>query len=357
MKYIIHFDTGRSWRGGQNQVYLLIAGLKNYGIKQLLITPEGSPLEKKVKKLNIEVKNLNPVNDIDFVSGIKFRKIVKKKNPDIIHFHTSKSLGIGCWALRGVKVKTVFTRRVGLSVSKSKINLIKYKYPDLIVVISEYIRNHLNSLGFKNIIRIYSTVDLDRFQLKKNIEKNNRLNIGMVGAFDLRNKDFITFIKSAGYVLKKETGVELKFLIAGKGKDENKIMEFIKSLNITENVKIAGFIPDIEKFISSIDILVHTVNFEGLGTVVLQAMAVGVPVIATSVGGIPELIENGINGYLVEKNNPLDTSEKIIKLIKDVELRRRFSIKSRKIVESEFSKEKMIQEYMKLYENWNINAQ
>lgn len=349
--YAVHFDTGRSWRGGQNQVYSLISGLRSFGIKQLLITPEGSPLEKHVKDLNIDIENIDPVNDLDIAGGIRFRKIIKRENPGIVHFHTSKSLGVGCWALRGLNIKTVFTRRVDFPVSKNPLNLLKYRYPDSIVAISDFIKHQLMNLGFENITRIYSAVDLNRFRFKENMKENNRINVGMIGAFDLKHKDFITFVRSASLVIqKKNRQKEIKFLTAGTGRDEAKIRKTIKSLKVEDDVKIKGFVPDIEEFISSLDILVHTVNFEGLGTSILQAMAAGIPVIATDVGGIPELIEDGENGYLVEKNNPADVSEKILRLVEDVELRKRFRIKGREIVKDKFSKERMVKDYIKLYD-------
>ena len=107
-KYIIHIDTGRTWRGGQNQVYLLIAALKERNVKQLLITPSGSPLEEKVKELGIEIENIDPLNDFDLVSAFKLRKFIKRENPDVLHFHTAKSLGMGSLLLRRLSVKTVF---------------------------------------------------------------------------------------------------------------------------------------------------------------------------------------------------------------------------------------------------------
>lgn len=350
-KYVIHFDTGRSWRGGQNQVYLLINGLKKFGIRQLLVTPKESPLQKKIQSINIDYINLDPKNDLDILNGIRLRRIVKKEKPDIIHFHTSKSLGIGNWALRGLRIKSVFTRRIDLPISKNPLNLFKYKYPDSIVVIANFIKDYMLSIGLKNITKIYSSVDLDKFHTKENINEAGELNIGMVGALDLRHKDFITYINSTKYVIDKLQGEKkVNFLIAGTGKDKYKIKKCIENLNLEDHVKICGFIPEIEKFISSLDILVHTVNFEGLGTIILQAMAAGVPVIATAVGGIPELINDGENGYLVAKKNHLDTAKKIIGLIEYIELRRKFRIKGRKLIETKFAKERMVEEHMKLYE-------
>ncbi len=350
-KYVIHFDTGRTWRGGQNQVRLLMAGLKEFDINQLLITPKESLLEEKAVKMNIPVINIDPINDIDIFSGIKFRKLIKNENPDIVHFHTAKSLGVGNWALRGLNVKTVFTRRVDFPMSGSRLNMIKYNFPDKLVVISDFIKMQMENLSFKNVSRIYSTVDLEGFQFKGNSGNNkNELNIGMIGSLDLKHKDFITFIKAAGEVKKQlVSGKKINFLIAGTGKDEKKVKRLIKDMSLEGYVKIAGFVEDIAGFISSLDLLVHTVHFEGLGTSILQSMAVGVPVIATGVGGISELIKDAENGCLVKRGDYREVSEKIISLINNPDVRCRYVNRSLKVVEEIFSKKKMIERYSQLY--------
>ncbi|MFH1415319.1 MAG: glycosyltransferase [Elusimicrobiota bacterium] len=349
-RYIIHFDTGRSWRGGQNQVFLLMSGLKEHGLKQLLVTPAGSPLEKAVSATGIETTPLQPLNDIDIISGLRLRRIIKKERPDIVHFHTSRSLGIGAWALRGLPVKTVYTKRVSLPLSSGRLNLAKYRYPDMIVAISEDIKKTLNRAGLQQIERIYSAVNTDKFCPAERPEEEKVCRIGMAGAIDLRDRDYITYIKAAK-IIKETAGTEnVRFYIAGTGKDEHKVKKFIRESGLSESVEMSGFVEDMHEFFSSIDILVHTVNFEGLGTVILQAMASGVPVVATAVGGIPELIEDSQNGFLAGINDFTDVSEKVLRLTHDSVLRRTFRERSITRVMEEFSVEKMVTRYAELYE-------
>jgi glycosyltransferase involved in cell wall biosynthesis len=348
-KYVMHFDTGRGWRGGQDQVFLLVSGLREYGIRQLVVTPAGSSLEDKVRGINVGVKNIDPLNDLDIMEGLRFRSIVKRETPGIVHFHTSRSLGIGSWSLRGLKLKTVATRRVDLPVSRNPLNTAKYRYPDSVVVISDFIKDYFIRIGFGNVERIYSSVDLARFRFDRGGSKGGALNVGMIGAFDLRHKDFISFIRSADMVKKRNTGKKISFLIAGRGRDEDKIEDCVRDMGLQGDVGIVGFVPDIEGFLSSLDILVHTVNFEGLGTVILQAMAAGLPVIGTRVGGIPELVKDGENGFLVEKGDYRDVALKIQYLIDNPELMGKFGEKGRRIVESKFSSARMTRQYLDLY--------
>jgi glycosyltransferase involved in cell wall biosynthesis len=343
--YIVHFDTGRSWRGGQNQVYILMQGLKGYDVKQLLITPKNSPLQEKAEEIGIAVKNLDPKNDIDFISGFKLRKIIKQESPDVIHYHTAKSLGVGHFALKSLPVKKVVTRRVDLPVSKAK-----YKSVDAIVAISGFIEAYLSGLGFEHVTRIYSAVNLDRFKLKDENKSDDCINIGMAGAFDLRHKDFITFIMVAKHIIQNCADRKFKFFIAGSGKDEDKIKGMITRLELEEHIKMRGFVESIEGFLSEMDIYVHTVNFEGLGTAILQAMAVGVPVVATDVGGIPDIIEDGKNGFLVKKQDCIEAAVKVVELIENADKRTLFSKAGRELIEYKFSRNKMAKDYFELYE-------
>ncbi|MFW6129714.1 MAG: glycosyltransferase family 4 protein [Atribacterota bacterium] len=346
-KHIIHFDTGRKWRGGQNQVYLLIKGLKRYNIKQSLISPQNSPLSKKVKKLNIQTINLDPTNDMDFLSGIKLRRIVKRISPRIIHFHTSKSLGIGALSLGFTRLKKIYTRRVDLPISLNPVNVLKYRLPDKIVVISDFIKRYFNRIGFKKVKKIYSGVDTDKYKFKFNKQIGSSPRVGMMGALDLKHKDYITFIKAARKVLEEKNEVE--FWIAGEGKHRERIERFIKKSGLQGKVKMLGFVKDTVRFFDSIDILVHTVNFEGLGTSIAQAMSFGVPVIGTNVGGIPELIEDRKNGYLIEKKDFKMTAQRIVNLLEKEDIRSRFADSGRAKIEKYFSAEKMSRDYFNLY--------
>jgi len=348
LRLVAHFDTGRSWRGGQNQVYLLIRELEKKGVKQILIAPKKSPLFLKSSGLGVKCMHLDPLNDLDFFAALKLKKIIKAEKADILHFHTAKALGIGSWGLKGLPVKTVFTRRVDFPVSANALNRKKYKSADVIAVISKFIEKQMLDLGFNRMETVYSAVDSKKFRIERDYSSKKAVKAGMIGALDLKHKDFITFLKTA--LLFSDKDLRVKFLIAGSGKDEKKIRNFIAENNLGGIVEMRGFVDDIENFIAEIDILVHTVNYEGLGTVILQAMASGLPVIATDAGGIPEIVKNGRNGFLTAKGDFKDTSRKLTELAVRPDLRERFGRAGRKTVEENFSPESMAQKYLEIYE-------
>ena len=208
----------------------------------------------------------------------------------------------------------------------------------------------MKTLGFDNISRIYSAVDSEKYITERDYE-NDLLNIAMVGEIDLRHKDFLTFVKMAEIINESLSGDQkIRFHIAGAGRDEDIVKAELTGKNLDDVFKMHGFVEDMGKFYESMDILVHTVFFEGLGTAVLQGMASGLPVIASDAGGLPELIEDGVSGLLVPVNDPAETASKALSLIDGSELRRRLGKAAESKVKKVFSVDAMAAAYVKLYE-------
>ncbi|MDA3793507.1 MAG: glycosyltransferase, partial [Elusimicrobia bacterium] len=194
-------------------------------------------------------------------------------------------------------------------------------------VISDFIKEQLVSGGFKEPARIYSAVESKKYKTSCNYNLQNKIiKIGMAGELDLKHKDYLTFIKVAQRIIKDKPFQEIKFYIAGKGKDKDKIKNYIRKKGLENHIKMEGFIDDIRTFYSKLDILLHTARFEGLGSVIIQAMASGLPVVATRTGGIPEIIEDGKNGFLAEKTNERDVAKKLKILIGNPKIREKIGV-------------------------------
>ncbi len=346
---VIHFDTGSDWRGGQNQVFLLIKELKQYNISQLLVSPSGSPLYEKCRNSGIDVFSVRARCDMDVKAGLEFRKAVQSFSAGIVHYHTSRALGVGSWALKGLKTGKVCTRRVDLPVSGAIVNRIKYKSADVIVAISQFIRDYMKETGYENTEMVYSSVDIAKYEHNRCYENKPDINVAMAGAFDLRHKDFETFIKSAVLLAKNRKLKNIKFFIAGSGPDRVKIEKIIRRENIESKVEVKGFVEDMSRFLKETDILVHNVNFEGLGTVILQGMASGLPVVAADIGGISEIIEDEENGFMVPVKGFRETAEKIALLAGSAELREKLGRAGQETVRGKFSPDKMARRYMDIY--------
>jgi len=227
--------------------------------------------------------------------------------------------------------------------------LIRYSFnkADLIITVSDIFKNILievMDLDEKKIIRIYNGISL-KDNVKIN-EASKAIKVLFMGKLN-RDKgiyDFIEVIKKI-----KATNKEVKFLIAGNG-DIEAIKELVEKEGLTEQTKILGWIEGSEKeeILSKCDILLAPSHFEAFGISIVEGMNYGLAIVAYSVGGIPEIVEDSINGYLNEVGDIEGMAHNLQILIKNSKLLK--EIKTRNIEKSkEFSKEKFIDNIRKLY--------
>jgi glycosyltransferase involved in cell wall biosynthesis len=138
--------------------------------------------------------------------------------------------------------------------------------------------------------------------------------------------------------------------IAGSGPEENKLKELVKELNIEENVNFLGYISGIKKYsyYKSADVCVFPSIYEAFGIVLLEAMACGKPVVASNVGGIPFVVEEGKTGLLFESGNVEDLADKIVTILKDEELREKMGEAGRERAK-EFTWDKIAERTVEVY--------
>lgn len=345
---IYHLDTGGSWRGGQYQVFLLARELKKKGYEQIVLAPGDSPLKERILEEGIPYEEWSASGDLDLKSARKLSKIIPGGDNIVAHLHTARALGISSWSLRKKKnIKTLFTRRVDFPMKQNFLSRLKYSSPDKIVAISGFVADQISDYGLDEPEIIYSCVDTELFTPAEKRE-GNRIRIGMAGAIDLAHKDYITFVDAARIL--KDAGEELTFEIAGDGPDRSIIKKYIDDRGLSKEINLRGFIEKMPEFFSSLDILLHTVHYEALGTSILQGAASGLPVVASSAGGIPEIVDDGINGYLIPLRDPEAAADKLKMLISSPEKRESFAHAGRRKALEEFSPEAMADKYSKLYE-------
>jgi glycosyltransferase involved in cell wall biosynthesis len=170
--------------------------------------------------------------------------------------------------------------------------------------------------------------------------------VGMVAQFIAR-KGHRHLLRAIPDILRSVPRV--KFIFFGKGPPD-KLRKLCQTLGIEENVHFAGFREDLERVLPCLDLLVHPAEMEGLGVSLLQAAASGVPIVATEVGGIPEVVKDGINGCLIPPRDPKAISQAVVKLLSDPEGARRMGAEGKRIVEREYSIESMVEGNLRAYE-------
>jgi glycosyltransferase involved in cell wall biosynthesis len=234
-----------------------------------------------------------------------------------------------------------------------------------VVAISEAVKKDLIDkikLNTSKIKVIYNGIDITRFNKNINDSDRNELrrNFGLGSGKVIVNISRLSFIKGHIYLIKAMEKVsqehpDVSCLIIGEGEAENVLKTAVNRLGLAEKIKFYPSVSDTNKILLIADVFVLPTIQEGLGLAILEAMASGIPVVATNIGGIPEIIQNERNGLLVPVQDSQVLAGTIIRLLKDEPLRIRLVQNGRRTVKDKFSIKRMVGETEDFYRE-NING-
>ncbi len=192
---------------------------------------------------------------------------------------------------------------------------------------------------------VYNGVDLERFAFRPRHAATGR--IGAVGRLE-EQKDWRSFLRAAACVLKERP--DLEFEVVGEGSERSRLEHLARDLGIAGRVRFPGTRDDISEFLATLDQFWLTSTWEGTPNVVLEAMAVGVPVLATRVGGVPELIEDGRTGVLFAPGDTAALAQRSLDLLRRPDEQERIALRAREEVERRFSPARMVADTCRVYE-------
>jgi glycosyltransferase involved in cell wall biosynthesis len=356
---ILHIDTEKTWRGGQQQAFNLHQGLIGKNIFSLFVCNSNSELQKRLKQANLPNINIIMFGEIDLFAAFKISKICKSNNINIIQAHSGHAISIGLLIrLFHKNGKLIGVRRVDFNISNNLLSKLKYnsKLLNKIVCVSDAIKNVLitDKVSVQKLLTIHDGININRFnnihflpELKKLYQiPIENIVVGTIAAF-VGHKDYPNLINAAKIVCDKFNNVT--FLALGDGELKHEMEILVNQLNIKRRFIFVGFKNNVGEYLKIFDIFVLSSKLEGLGTSILDAQSVGLPVVATKTGGIPEVIQNEKNGILVEPQNPQKLAQTIINLINDNNKRKRLGIES-KVSVKKFSIENNIEQNINLYQ-------
>jgi glycosyltransferase involved in cell wall biosynthesis len=253
---------------------------------------------------------------------------VQQGKYDIVHFHTARAHALSPW-LHGVKVKRLVTRRMDYPLRTGVTTRFLYLHcVEMVVAISQGVCTALTegNIPSSRIRLIPSGVDTMRFapnplvreRLRSlyNIDARTPLVVSVGALVERKGHDFLL---TAAHFL-KEKGYHLRYLICGEGPLHKILENQAQTLGIAQEVQFTGFCPNVPEFLAAADFFVHVPHYEGLGVAVIEALAAGLPIIASQVGGIPELIEEGKTGILVPPQDVESLSRSLLHLLENLSL-------------------------------------
>lgn len=301
--------------------------------------------------------------------AIKAKQILKTYSEKIAHAYQASYGAAAGWLLKRFshEVKFFLTLQEGENLNKQNflkraLRSVIIRSADVITVISNYLKNYATKINNNaKIFVIPNGVDLTKFNVekKKNIVMA-RKNIGIerdvkviVTVSRLVPKNGIgDLIEALAILEKQKKNNELRLLIIGQGPLENVLKSKVKKFGLSESVIITGGIPNdkIPSYLAIADIFVRPSYSEGLGNAFLEAMAMGIPIIGTQVGGIPDFLEDGETGLFCKISDPNDLADKINQILENQELAQHLVTKGLALIKKKYDWGNISQEFLKVYE-------
>ena len=329
---------------------------------------EETRLSKSYKEKGIDVISLNK-GKYDITKFIDLCRIMKEKNIHIVHAHLQAAKILGILAAKVVGVPIIITHERStnqflLTFPFSLLFTFLYLFVDSVISISEHVNDYVKRkviFSTEKFSTVYNTVDDSFFKLASKDdeengmmiheleeEKNNgSILIGYIGRI-VSEKGLIFLVRAIPRIIEFEPNI--KCIVVGSGKDEKRIKDEVEKLNIQKHVYLAGETLNVHNILRLLDIFVYPSVYEPLGIAILEAMMYKVPVVASRVGGIPEIISDGRNGILVRGKNSQDLARAIITLIGDPRLRKEYAERGFETIKEKFSVENMIMSIEDIYQ-------
>lgn len=353
---VVHLETGTHLYGGALQLLYLVEGLAKRGIQNLMVVPRGSALEKEAARRGLPVRSIPLAGEADLAFPFRFRKLLREEAPDIVHLHSRRGADtLGALSTKLAGIPTVLSRRVdnpeaGWSLAA------KYRLYDAVITISEAIRTVLIDQGVppEKVRCVHSALDptphlgsCDKVSFRKEfgLDPEERV-VGMAAQF-IERKGHRFLLKAIPGVLRNHP--ETRFLLFGQGALRGEIEAGVRRAGLERRVVFPGFRDDLPSLLPCLDLLVHPAIREGLGIILLQASASGIPIVATRTGGIPEAVADGENGILVDPGDAEALGVAISILLGDPEMAQTMGEAGRTLVRDSFSVDRMVEGNLGVY--------
>ncbi|HYJ33340.1 MAG TPA: glycosyltransferase [Candidatus Binatia bacterium] len=310
---VLHVDSERTWRGGERQVLLLMRRQRDAGDQPNLAAPGSGALAARARAEGFPVHSVPMRGAWDLDSILRLASVTRAMRPHVVHWHAARAHALGAMAaLAAPGPVRVLSRRVDFPVRGSWGSRLLYGLPiEAIAAISEGVRRALEASGVSGrLIRVIpSGIDLAPFEAPFD-RAAARASLGIapdeVVALQVAalapHKSQTTLLRAAAAAV--AGAPRLRVWIAGEGGLREALLAEHRSLGLGERVRFLGFREDVVPLLRAADLFVLSSYLEGLGTSVLDAMAAGLPVVATAVGGVPEIVEDRGTGLLVPPRDP-----------------------------------------------------
>jgi len=357
--------------GGEKNILQLIEAFHNSD-DLFLVGPLSESFKKEIQKFKIKIYEIPLYSKFNLFVYKKIKRILKDNKIDILHTMDPRARFFGVKAVKGTNIKLVHTVHSSpLFYTNNIFKKFIYKYQeknlnkttDKIIFVSNNTKNLYQKekiLPNNNWIVIYNGLDL-RYT-EKFLENKEKIKKEIFEKYNLRNNKIVTFVgrftyqKGLPYLVSAASKIVkyfplIKFFLVGEGKEKKEIIKKINENKLEKYFILIGFQKqeDVYKILISSDIFILPSRYELFPYSLLEAMSLGLPIVVTNVGGNNEIINDGVNGFLVQPEDENSLVEAMLKVLKNKNLAKKFSQNNLKDIEK-FSLENMIRQTKGVYE-------
>ena len=364
----IHLNTERTWRGGEQLTLTLAEGLAKRGHTADIVAQPGSPMAERARAAGLAVHEVRMRSEVDLLAVLALRRIFREHRFDVLHFHTPHSVTLGGVAAAGARrpdgsppIRLV-NKRTDFSIFRNSflgLNRLKYtRLVDGVIADSRKIEEVLlaDGLPAERVRLVYEGVDLARLAGASGGRLRAELGIAddaeVVGnvAHFAPHKAHEDLVRAMPRVLARRP--RALFVLVGQGELLEPMRELARDLGVAAAVRFAGFRTDVPDLLDLFDLFVMSSREEGLCTSIIDAMAVGTPVVGTRAGGIPELVLDGETGLLAPVADPAGLADAIVRALADRPAAERRAEAAGRRVREWFSADAMVEGTLAVYRDW-----
>jgi glycosyltransferase involved in cell wall biosynthesis len=354
---ILHTEWSEGWGGQELRILAEMKIHQRKGHRLNLLCPPRTRLGREAEALGIRVFYRKIRRPWDLAAIRKIMGLVKELDLEVLHTHSSVDSWAGALAARWARIPIlVRTRHISVPVKRPGLNRLYY-FPDAIITAGEHIRRDLlrtHKIPADRVVSIPTGVDTSLFSprpanraLKRSLGLAEEARIISLVAVLRTQKRHEIVIAAARRVL--EAFPDVRFLFVGEGPGRERIQKAIIAQGLESFFILTGHRGDIPEILALTEVGVISSAAEGVPQFLLQALAMGKPVVATRVGGIPEIVSSGVNGLLIPPEDPQALAEALLDLLRDPERAGRLGSAGRRLTEKEHTLERMGEKVLEVY--------
>lgn len=358
MLKILHTEWSDGWGGQEHRIINEMEGMLKRGHHVVLATRPQCRIREEAKHRGIPVLTMDMRGKFDLRAILTLSRFLKQENIQVVNTHSGVDSWIGAFAAKLASTPVlVRTRHLNLPLKRNWLNFVHY-LADQIISCGETMRTHLvEGCGFppEQIISIPTGIDFTRFSPTRT-RQEVRLELGIApGDFLVLMVGIIRSVKRHALALQAFQQMLKQYpaahmVLAGDGPMRQEMEQLADTLGIAERVHFLGHRKDAPDLMAAADVLLLTSRSEGVPQAVTQALGLGTPVVATSVGGVPELIRHEETGLLVPPENPQAVTDALLRIAADPGLAARLGAAGREHVLAQFSLDAMLDKTEALFD-------